>query len=348
MGTKIKRFFKKIRIKRTTVLVLVFVFMSATLVRQLFELQIIQGEAYISKFESRTTKKRVIKSTRGNIYDRNGEELATNVLAYSVTFEDNGTYDSTREKNLTLNGIAYKVLKILESNGDSISTGFHIVLDESGNYAFDVDEGFTLNRFRADIYGEPLIDNLTKKQKNATADQMIEFMSGKEGFSIVLYGDNAYTKEELTSHGLPENLSKQDILELSKIRYALSTNSFKKYMAALTMQADGSLFFGGNIFETAPMLEEMGADAVGINCSTGPDQLENIIQNLAGSLSVPVIAKPNAGMPTINDQGIAVYDMTPEYFGKSMKRLVDLGASMVGGCCGTDPSYIKALVNAIR
>ena len=205
--------------------------MSATLVRQLFELQIIQGEAYISKFESRTTKKRVIKSTRGNIYDRNGEELATNVLAYSVTFEDNGTYDSTREKNLTLNGIAYKVLKILESNGDSISTGFHIVLDEGGNYAFDVDEGFTLNRFRADIYGEPLIDNLTKKQKNATADQMIEFMSGKEGFSIVLYGDNAYTKEELTSHGLPENLSKQDILELSKIRYALSTNSFKKYMA---------------------------------------------------------------------------------------------------------------------
>ena len=207
MGTKIKRFFKKIRIKRTTVLVLVFVFMSATLVRQLFELQIIQGEAYISKFESRTTKKRVIKSTRGNIYDRNGEELATNVLAYSVTFEDNGTYDSTREKNLTLNGIAYKVLKILESNGDSISTGFHIVLDESGNYTFDVDEGFTLNRFRADIYGEPLIDNLTKKQKNATADQMIEFMSGKEGFSIVLYGDNAYTKEELTSHGIEFMLS---------------------------------------------------------------------------------------------------------------------------------------------
>lgn len=119
-------------------------------------------------------------------------------------------------------------------------------------------------------------------------------------------------------------------------------------LCSLTMQADGSLFFGGNIFETAPMLEEIGADAVGINCSTGPDQLENIIQNLAGSLSVPVIAKPNAGMPTINDQGIAVYDMTPEYFGKSMKRLVDLGASMVGGCCGTDPSYIKALVNAVR
>ena len=165
MGTKIKRFFKKIRIKRTTVLVLVFVFMSATLVRQLFELQIIQGQDYISKFESRTTKKRVIKSTRGNIYDRNGEELATNVLAYSVTLEDNGTYDSTREKNLTLNGVAYRVLKILQSNGDSINVSFHIVVDDNGNYAFDVDEGFTLNRFKADIYGEAMIDNLTTKQK---------------------------------------------------------------------------------------------------------------------------------------------------------------------------------------
>ena len=119
MGTKIKRFFKKIRIKRTTILVLVFVFMSATLVRQLFELQIIQGEAYISKFESRTTKKRVIKSTRGNIYDRNGEELATNVLAYSVPFEDNGTYETTREKQATLNRTILKVLDIVESHEGS-------------------------------------------------------------------------------------------------------------------------------------------------------------------------------------------------------------------------------------
>ena len=164
MGTKIKRFFKKIRIKRTTVLVLVFVFMSATLVRQLFELQIIQGEAYISKFESRTTKKRVIKSTRGNIYDRNGEELATNVLAYSVTFEDNGTYDSTREKNLTLNGTAYRVLKILESNGDSISNSFHIVLDENGNVDIAKAQPITFDPFNnkyvvlGDVVGNAFTD----------------------------------------------------------------------------------------------------------------------------------------------------------------------------------------------
>lgn len=231
MGTKIKRFIKKIRIKRTTILVVVFVLMSGILVKQLFELQIIQGQDYISKFESRITKKRAINSTRGNIFDRNGEELASNVLAYSVTFEDNGTYDTTRQKNLTLNGVAYRVLKILEHNGDSISRDFHIVLDDSGNYVFDVDEGFTLDRFRADIYGQALIDNLTEKQKSATADEMMEYLTGKSGFSIALYGEDAYTKEELEAYDLPEELSKQEILDLAIMRYELSTNSFKKYMA---------------------------------------------------------------------------------------------------------------------
>lgn len=119
-------------------------------------------------------------------------------------------------------------------------------------------------------------------------------------------------------------------------------------MCSLTMQADGSLFFGGNIFETAPMLEEMGADAIGINCCTGPDQLENIIQNLKSSLSVPILAKPNAGMPVINDKGIAVYDMTPDYFAQSMKRLTELGASLVGGCCGTDPEFIRQLTSLLK
>ncbi|MDO4339299.1 MAG: penicillin-binding transpeptidase domain-containing protein [Eubacteriales bacterium] len=204
--------------------------MSVVLVRQLFDLQIIQGEDYIQKFETRTTKQRVLKSTRGNIYDRNGETIASNVLSYSLTFEDNGTYTSTREKNLTLNGVAYQVLQILEANGDSLSHSFHIYVDENGEYAFDVDEGFTLNRFRADIYGYPLIDDMEEEERNATASQMVEHLSGSDGFSIVLYGENAYTAEELTSHHLPLELTKQEILDIAIIRYELNTNSFKKYM----------------------------------------------------------------------------------------------------------------------
>lgn len=230
MGTKIKRIFKKISLKRTTVLILVFVIMSVVLVRRLFDLQIIQGEDYISKFQARTTKERVLKSTRGNILDRNGDILASNVLSYSLTLEDNGTYTSTREKNLTLNGVAYQVLQILHSNGDDITHSFHIVVDKNGEYAFDVAEDFTLNRFRADIYGQALIDDLKDEQKTATADQMMEFLTGSEKFSIVLSGDRAYTEDELTSHGLPLTLTKQEMLDIATIRYELNTNSFKKYM----------------------------------------------------------------------------------------------------------------------
>ncbi len=230
MGTKIKKVLKKIQLKRTTVLILIFILMAFILIRELFDLQIIQGQDYISNFQTRTTKTRVLKSTRGNIFDRNGELLAYNILSYSVTFEDNGTYATTRERNLTLNGIAYKVLKILEENGDSLTHDFHIVVDENGQYVFDVGEGFTLSRFRADIYGHALIDDLTEEEANATAQEMIEHLSGSSGFSIVLYGENAYTKEELAAHGMPETLSPQEVLDISIIRYKLNNNSFMKYV----------------------------------------------------------------------------------------------------------------------
>jgi len=231
LGTKIKKLIKKIQLKRTTVVILVFIAMAFILIRQIFELQIIQGENYISEFENRITKTRVLKSTRGNIYDRNGEMVASNILSYSLTFEDNGSYETTREKNLTLNGVAYRVLQILSENGDSLSGDFHIALDENGNYAFDVGEGFTLSRFKADIYGHPLIDDLTKEQASATAEDMMNYLTGSDGFSIVLYGEDAYAPEELEQYGLPKELSKQEILDIASMRYKLNTNSFQKYMA---------------------------------------------------------------------------------------------------------------------
>jgi len=231
LGTKIKKLIKKIQLKRTTVVILVFIAMAFILIRQIFELQIIQGENYISEFENRITKTRVLKSTRGNIYDRNGEMVASNILSYSLTFEDNGSYETTREKNLTLNGVAYRVLQILSENGDSLSGDFHIVLDENGNYAFDVGEGFTLSRFKADIYGHPLIDDLTKEQASATAEDMMNYLTGSDGFSIVLYGEDAYAPEELEQYGFPKELSKQEILDIASMRYKLNTNSFQKYMA---------------------------------------------------------------------------------------------------------------------
>ena len=114
-------------------------------------------------------------------------------------------------------------------------------------------------------------------------------------------------------------------------------------LCTMTIESDGSLFTGGNIFDSALALESAGASAVGINCSVGPDQLEAIVHTLAKTVSVPVIAKPNAGMPVIDEKGQAVYNMTPQDSSRHMKVLVDAGASIIGGCCGTTPEFIRQL-----
>lgn len=116
-------------------------------------------------------------------------------------------------------------------------------------------------------------------------------------------------------------------------------------ICTLTVESDGSLFFGGNIYEAVETLEEMGADAVGINCSTGPDQLLSVVENMRKRVSIPLIVKPNAGMPIINEQGQPVYSMGAQEFADCMKRLVQAGADIIGGCCGTTPEYIEKLHN---
>ena len=119
-------------------------------------------------------------------------------------------------------------------------------------------------------------------------------------------------------------------------------------MCTMTAEADGSIFSGGNAIEAAVSLEAAGADAVGINCSVGPDQLVSVVRSIKENVSIPVIAKPNAGMPTIDDKGNAVYSMNPEDFASYMKILIENGASVVGGCCGTTPAFIRALHDSIR
>lgn len=228
MVKKIKKVLKKIRLKRTTVLVLVFCVLFLVLIQRLFSLQIIHGEEYADNFKLSITKERTLKGTRGNILDRNGKPLAYNQLSYSITLEDNGTYDSTREKNLTLNHIAYELLNILKKNQETTDITFHIVLDEDGSYAFDA-SGFTLDRFKADIYGEAYIDKLDEKKLHASAEEDMEYLCGEERFALV-NKKKPYTKQELKEHGLPESFTPEETLEIVKIRYILSTKGFQRYV----------------------------------------------------------------------------------------------------------------------
>lgn len=119
-------------------------------------------------------------------------------------------------------------------------------------------------------------------------------------------------------------------------------------LCSMTVEADGSIFSGGNAVEAALALESAGASAVGINCSVGPDQLVSVVRNIKETVSIPVIAKPNAGMPVIDDKGNAVYSMGAAEFAKHMKVLVENGASIIGGCCGTTPEYIKAVAEILK
>ena len=128
---------------------------------------------------------------------------------------------------------------------------------------------------------------------------------------------------------------------------AASTVCELPIMCTMTVEADGSIFSGGNIIEAAASLEAAGADAVGVNCSVGPDQLLSVIRNIKENVSVPVIAKPNAGMPFIDDKGNAVYSMKADEFAKHIKALVDAGAGIVGGCCGTTPEFIREVAKII-
>lgn len=118
-------------------------------------------------------------------------------------------------------------------------------------------------------------------------------------------------------------------------------------LCSFSVEADGAVPFGGTALEALLTLQEMGAAAVGVNCSVGPDQLEAVVRSLAEAAAVPVVAKPNAGIPAIDERGRAVYSMGPEDFARHMTALAAAGASLLGGCCGTTPAYIRALGEAV-
>ena len=118
-------------------------------------------------------------------------------------------------------------------------------------------------------------------------------------------------------------------------------------MVSFSAEADGGLLFGGTVWEAAAMAQELGAAAVGVNCSVGPDQLESVIRSIRAAVDIPVIAKPNAGLPVMDERGQARYGMGPADFVRHMLALAEAGAGLLGGCCGTTPEYIRRLAAAL-
>ena len=114
-------------------------------------------------------------------------------------------------------------------------------------------------------------------------------------------------------------------------------------LCSLTVQSDGSAYFGGNCVDAVEELQELGASAAGINCSCGPEQLVSLVRNMKAVARIPLLVKPNAGMPAISDDGEAVYPMTATEFAAHMQVLIEAGAHLIGGCCGTTPEFIAEM-----
>ena len=224
------------------------------------------------------------------------------------------------------------------------------------------------------VYAPTFTASAPYLQEHGLADDLEEINRRLVALSREAVGDGVYVAGDLTTVGKPD-VPYEELLEVYTRQAAALRDAgadlyivetmmgLDETMAALeacrmvsdlpvmcsfSVTSDGMLYFGGSVYDAVPQLEEFGADAVGINCSCGPDQMLAVVRNLKERLQIPVIAKPNAGMPVIDEQGNAIYSMGAEEFAQHMKALRDAGAGLLGGCCGTDPSYIAAMGRILK
>lgn len=209
---------------RLFVLSLVYCGLAAILIIRVFNLQIVEGEKYLNEFLLKTEKNREIASTRGNIYDTDGVLLAYSELAYSVKIED--VFEGGKKaRNIELNDTIFRLIKMIEKNGDRVISDFNIVLNEDGEYEYTVSDTQLL-RFKADVYGHPYITELTYEEESATAEEMMEDLMSTDFYGIGTYTDPDDSKSFVSGMGY----TKKEALQIVTIRYAMGLTSYQKYL----------------------------------------------------------------------------------------------------------------------
>lgn len=138
-----------------------------------------------------------------------------------------------------------------------------------------------------------------------------------------------------------------DLLEIKAAVLAAKENCSLPVFASVALQENGRTLSGADPLTVATVLEGLGTDALGVNCSVGPDKLFDAVEIMARHTSVPVIAQPNAGLPCVRD-GKTVFDVSADEFAEAMKKMALLGARVLGGCCGTTPGHIRKMCDALK
>ncbi len=246
---------KRVLTSRLFVLAVVFCLMSFTLIMRLFNLQIINGENYQNEYTSMTEKVIKTASTRGNIYDRNGNVLAYNELAYDVTIQDAGAYKTDAQWNTML----YNLVSILNKHGENAQTSLELTIDHDGNIAYTSDTASGRKRFLRDYYGLKNVDELDdadgKYPSDITASQLLERM--KKEYRLTLGDDKSKDGRPLDKDGNPIDVSDEVALQIVGIRYTMRFTAFQKYEST-TIASDIS-------DETVADILEHSADLVGVN-----------------------------------------------------------------------------------
>lgn len=223
---------------------------------------------------------------------------------------------------------------------------------------------FTANRVKLGEYGlasdmQEMIHKLVEISKEAAASAVDR--------RVYVAGDLTMTGEQLRPMGKMEleeliDIYKEQIIHLAEAGVDLlvveTMMSLAEARAALiaakevcelpvmvtfSFEESGRTLFGTDAQTAAIVMESLGACAVGVNCSTGPAHMKKIVADMAAVTRIPIIAKPNAGLPYLDESGKTCYDMDAAEFAEEMKLLVEAGATVLGGCCGTSPEYIKAI-----
>jgi 5-methyltetrahydrofolate--homocysteine methyltransferase len=136
-----------------------------------------------------------------------------------------------------------------------------------------------------------------------------------------------------------------DTYEMKAAVLAAKEQTSLPVFATMIFDEKGRLLTGADVRSAMAMLEGLGVDALGINCGLGPEQMLPIFQEIVSRTSLPVIVKPNAGLPKQKD-GAVYYDVTPKEFVRVMEKIVDGGAAVIGGCCGTTPGHIRNMTES--
>ncbi len=205
-----KRFFQS----RLLPVTLIYLCLIVLLVHRIFYLQIVKGEEYEEQGANLTTKYRYITSTRGNIYDREGNLLAYNSLSYAVTLENVGAFKSSSQ-NDDYNAMIHRLVSIIEQNGGKLATTFYIEQNKKGKLVFTEDEN-TILRFKKEIYYAKSVDELKEEQVQATAEEVYEFL-------------RTSTDRTCPGYQISDEYSVEETLKIMAVRYAMFMQTYSQY-----------------------------------------------------------------------------------------------------------------------